>query len=76
MPNQNPGPTVNLIAGQYSHPTSQNFGPSPPQQYGIAQPIPKTNVGITAQRVFHKINRALTPGPIAKIVIKIQQSRF
>lgn len=65
-----------LVAGQYGLPTAQQFAPSPPQQHGIAMPIPQTNVGVTAQRSFTKINKALTPGPIAKIVIKIQQSRF
>lgn len=74
MPNQNPGPSVRPIAGQYSHPTSQNFGPQPQQGLGVR--IPKTNNGITAQRLFTKINHALTPGPVAKIVIKLQQSRF
>jgi hypothetical protein len=69
-------PTKPLIGGQYSAPTSQAFAPSPPQQYGQAQPIPKTNQGITAQRSFTKINKQLAPGPIAKIVISLQQSRF
>lgn len=72
--NQNPGPNVNLIAGQYSHPTSQNFGAPPQNGFGVR--IPPTNIGITAQRVFTKINHSLTPGPVAKIVIKLQQARF
>lgn len=69
-------PTVSLIGGQYSNPHSQAFAPSPPQQYGKAMPIPNNRVGIVAQQTFAKINRALTPGPIAKIVIKLQQARF
>ena len=69
-------PTKPLIAGQYSSPHSQGFAPSPPAQYGKSQPIPKTNQGDTSQRVFTKINKTLTPGPVAKIVIGIQQSRF
>lgn len=71
-----PNPNTPLIGGQYGAPTAQAFAPSPPQQYGMAQAIPQSNVGITAQRSFTKINRALTPGPIARIVIKLQQSRF
>lgn len=69
-------PNKPLIAGQYSRPESQDFAPSPIQQYGRPAAIPSTNSGITAQRSFTKINHALAPGPIAKIVIKLQQSRF
>lgn len=70
-------PTSPPIAGQYTRPEEQAFFPSPPQQYGEARPIPLTNVGITAQQVFHKINHALSGGrPLAKIVIGTQQARF
>lgn len=74
--NHRPAAHTPLIGGQYGSPTAQAFAPSPPQQYGVSQPIPSNKVGITAQRSFTKINRQLTPGPIAKIVLKIQQSRF
>lgn len=69
-------PTSGLLAGQYSSPHAQAFAPSPPQQYGQAQTIPKTQNGDTSQKSFFKINKSLTPGPIAKIVIAIQQARF
>lgn len=69
-------PARPLIAGQLSAPTSQNFAPSRPEQHGQGVAIPSNHVGITAQRVFSKINHILTPGPLAKIVIKIQQARF
>lgn len=69
-------PVGPLLGGQYSLPSAQSFAPSPPQQYGEARSIPHTNSGDVSQRSFTKINRALAPGPIAKIVIKLQQSRF
>ena len=69
-------PTKPLIGGQYSAPTSQAFAPSPPAQYGKSQPIPNNQQGDTSQRTFTKINKTLTPGPIAKIVINLQQNRF
>lgn len=69
-------PTKAPIAGAYTLPTQQTFAPSPNQQSGKADPIPPTKQGITAQPTFHKINRALMPGPVAKIVIGIQQARF
>lgn len=69
-------PTGPLLGNQYSSPHAQAFGPSPPQQHGIAQPIPDSHVGIIAQGTFAKINRALMPGPVAKIVIRLQQARF
>lgn len=71
-----PNPDVALIGGQYGAPTAQAFAPSPNQQYGKQDPIPPTNNGITAQRTWTKINHALTPGPLAKIVVRLQQSRF
>lgn len=69
-------PNTARIGGQYSSPHAQDFAPSPPQQYGHAVPIPNSTRGDTTQRSFTKINHALAPGPIAKIVIKLQQSRF
>jgi hypothetical protein len=72
----NSTPSVAPVAGQYTSPHAQVFTPSRPDAGGRGAPIPATNVGITAQQTFAKINRALTPGPIAKIVIRIQQARF
>lgn len=69
-------PTRAPIAGAYTLPTQQNFVPSPNQQYGKADPIPPTKKGITAQSTFHKINHSLMPGPVAKIIIRVQQARF
>jgi hypothetical protein len=69
-------PTIAPVGGQLTLPTQQNFAPSPRQQSGRASPIPHTNQGITKQQAFHKINRTLAPGPVAKIVIALQQARF
>jgi hypothetical protein len=69
-------PTAPKLAGQYTRPGDQAFSPSPPQQYGHAQPIPNSNQGITAQPTFFKINKSLTPGPVAKLVIAVQQARL
>jgi hypothetical protein len=60
----------------YGSPYGQNFTPSAPASQGIAQPIPNNQQGITAQPIFHKINKTLAPGPVAKIVIALQQARF
>lgn len=69
-------PTVQPLAGQLTFPSEQAFAPSPRQQYGLPSPIPHDKQGVTAQQPFAKINKRLAPGPVAKIVIALQQARF
>jgi hypothetical protein len=69
-------PTAPRVAGQYTRIQDQVFAPASPAQHGVAQPIPSNTQGNTGLAQFSKINKALTPGPIARIVIKTQQARF